>query len=150
MPNSRVAAPQRDTPSEKEGPAGQAVELSTLAARWREEAERLRTLEANGQAAALEQAARELEVAAAAWTSELLTIGEAATVSGYSEEHLRRLARDRELPVERNGGPKSRLYVRRGDLPTKRRKDGRGKPERVTYDPDEDARSIAQLLEARP
>ncbi len=150
MPNSRLAAPQRNRPSEKEGPAGHAADFSTLAARWREEAERLRALEANGQAAALEQAARELEVAATSWASELLTISEASAESGYSEEHLRRLARDRELPVERNGGPKSRLYVRRGDLPTKRHKDGRGKAERVTYDPDEDARSIAQLLEARP
>ncbi len=150
MPNSRLAAPQRARPSEKGGPAGHAADFGALAARWREEAERLRTLEANGQAAALEQAARELEVAAAMWASELLTIGEAATVSGYSEEHLRRLAREGELPALRNGGPKSRIKVRRGDLPTKRRKDGRGKPERVTYDPDEDARDIAQLLEARP
>ncbi len=137
----------------KVGPQGQGtreIELSTLVTRWREEAERLRTLEANGQAAALEQAATELEAAAAAWASEPLTISEAAAESGYSEEHLRRLARRGELPAHRNGGPKSRIQVRRGDLPTKRRKDGRGKPERVTYDPVEDARSIAQLLEARP
>ncbi len=142
MPSPRRFEPQSERTRERE--------LSTLAARWREEAERLRRLEANGQAAALELAARELEAIAKAWASELLTISEASAESGYSEEHLRRLARDRELPVERNGGPKSRLYVRRGDLPTKRHKDGRGKPERVTYDPDEDARSIAQLLEARP
>ncbi len=150
MPNSRLAAPQRNRPSEKEGPAGHAADFSTLAARWREEAERLRTLEANGQAAALEQAARELEVAATSWASELLTISEASAESGYSEEHLRRLARNGELPIHRNGGPKSRMYVRRGDLPTKRRWDGRGKPESVPYDPVEDARDIAQLLEARP
>ena len=124
--------------------------FSTLTVRWREEAQRLRTLEANGQAAALEQAARDLDAAATAWASEALTISEAAAESGYSEEHLRRLAREGELPAHRNGGPKSRIKVLRGDLPTKRRKDGRGKPERVTYDPDEDARSIAQLLEARP
>ncbi len=124
--------------------------FSTLAVTWREEAERLRTLEANGQAAALEQAARELDAAATAWASEPLTISEAAAVSGYSEEHLRRLAREGHLPVQRNGGPKSHIKVRRGDLPTKRHKDGRGKPDHVTYDPDEDARDIAQLLEARP
>ncbi len=124
--------------------------FSALAVRWREEAQRLRTLEANGQAATFEQAARDLDAAATSWASELLTISEASAESGYSEEHLRRLAREGELPVERNGGPKSRIKVRRGDLPTKQRKDGRGKPERVTYDPDEDARSIAQALEARP
>ncbi len=142
MPSPRPVAPQ--------GEKGHQRRFSTLAASWREEAERLRTLEANGQAAALEQAARELDEAAAAWASEPLTISEAAAESGYSEEHLRRLARRGELPAHRNGGPKSRIQVRRGDLPMKRRKDGRGKPERVTYDPDEDARSIAQLLEARP
>ena len=150
MPNSRLAAPQRDRPSEKGGRAGHAADFGALAARWRKEAERLRTLEAHGQAAALEQAAQELDAAAAAWALEPLTISEAAAESGYSEEHLRRLAREGELPAHRNGGPKSRIKVRRGDLPTKRRKDGRGKLERVTYDPDEDARSIAQLLEARP
>ncbi len=150
MSSFQPAAAQRVAPSGKEGSAGHEAHFGTLATRWREEAERLRTLEANGQAAALEQAARELDEAAAAWALEPLTISEAAVESGYSEEHLRRLARNGELPVQRNGGPKSRLYIRRGDLPTKRHKDGRGKPERVTYDPDEDARSIAQLLEARP
>ncbi len=124
--------------------------FSTLAVRWREEAQRLRTLEANGQAATLEQAARDLDAEATSWASELLTISEASAESGYSEEHLRRLGREGELPVERNGGPKSRIKVRRGDLPIKRHKDGRGKAEHVTYDPDEDARDIAQLLEARP
>ncbi len=147
MPNSRLAAPQR--PSEKGGRAGHAADFSTLAARWREEAERLRTLEANGQAAALEQAASELEAAATAWASKRLTISEAAAESGYSEEHLRRLARNGELPVQRNGGPKSRLYIRRGDLPTKRHRDGREESESVTSDPIEDARDIAQLLEAK-
>ena len=142
MPSSRNVGPQ--------GQRTREIELSTLVTRWREEAERLRTLEAHGQAAALEQAATELEAATAAWALEPLTIREAAAESGYSEEHLRRLARRGELPAHRNGGPKSRIQVRRGDLPTKRRKDRRGKPERVTYDPVEDARDIAQLLEARP
>ena len=48
MPNSQLAAPQRDTPSDKEGPAGHTAHFGALATRWREEAERLRTLEANG------------------------------------------------------------------------------------------------------
>lgn len=117
--------------------------------RWREEAERLRTLEANGQAAALEQAAGELEAAARAWASKRLTISEAAAESSYSEEHLRRLARNGELPVQRNGGPKSRMYIRRGDLPIKRHRDGPEEPESVAYDPLEDARAIAQLMEGR-
>ena len=149
MPNSQLAIPQRDRPSDKEGPAGQEAHFGTLATRWREEAERLRTLEANGQAAALEQAARELEAAAAAWASKRLTISEAAAESGYSEEHLRRLTRNGELPADRNGGPQSQLYVRRGDLPTKRGRNGREEPEGIAYDPVEDARDIAQLLEGR-
>jgi hypothetical protein len=52
------------------------------------------------------------------------TVEEAAAESGYSEEHLRRLAREGGLPVERNGGSKSKIKVRRGDLPTKQRGDG--------------------------
>ncbi len=142
MPSPRRFEPQSERTRERE--------LSTLAARWREEAERLRRLEANGQAAALELAARELEAIAKAWASKRLTISEAAAESGYSEEHLRRLTRNGQLPADRNGGPKSQLYVRRGDLPTKRRRDGREEPESVTYDPVEDARGIAQRLEARP
>jgi hypothetical protein len=125
---------------------GSAGSLRLLAARWRAEAARLRTLEAHGQAAALAQAADELEASTAAWRSELLTIQEAATESGYSEEHLRRLTRRGDLAVERNGGRRSRIRVRRGDLPIKRRKDGRGHPERVAYDPDEDARDIAKIM----
>lgn len=120
--------------------------LNALPARWREEAERLRALEAHGQAAAFEQAARELEAAIAARANETLTIREAAAESGYSEEHLRRLVRQGDLPVVRNAGPRSRIRVRRGDLPAKPGRDGRHDPERVAYDPDEDARSIAKIM----
>ena len=118
----------------------------TLAAKWREEAERLRALEAHGQAAALEVAATELEAAAAQWSGELLTIREAAAESGYGEEHLRRLVRQGELPAQRNGGKRSRIRVRRGDLPIKPSKNGRGTPGRVGYDPGEDARDIARIM----
>ena len=120
--------------------------LKPLAERWREEAQRLRTLEAHGQAAALEQAAKELDAEITKSESRLLTIREAAAESGYSEEHLRRLAREGDLPVERNGGSNSKIKVRRSDLPTKRRRDGLKKPARVDYDPDEDARSIAKVI----
>ena len=138
MPSPRNVEPQ--------GQGTREIELSALAASWREQAERLRTLEANGQAAALEQAARELEAAATAWASKPLTISEAAAESGYSAEHLRRLTRSGKLPSHRNGGPKSQLYVRRGDLPSKRRKDGREEPGSVAYDPVEDARDIAKIV----
>ncbi len=120
--------------------------LNILPASWREEAKRLRSLEANGQAAAFEQAANELEAAIAVRENQTLTIREAAAESGYSEEHLRRLARAGQLQVERNGGPKSRIRIRRADLPLKRRKDGHDHLERVAYDPDVDARSIAKIM----
>ncbi|KPK80428.1 MAG: hypothetical protein AMS25_09055 [Gemmatimonas sp. SM23_52] len=117
--------------------------LRDLVVRWRAEAQRLRVLEAHGQAAALEQAANELEAEIAAHESALLTIAEAAEESGYSEEHLRRLARDGDLPVERANGSKSRMRVRRGDLPIKGVHDGRGDREPVDF-LEEDARSIAK------
>ena len=120
--------------------------LKPLAERWREEGQRLRTLEAHGQAAALEQAAKELDAEITKSESELLTIREAAAESGYSEEHLRRLAREGDLPVERNGGSKSKIKVLRADLPAKQRRDGRDRPARVDYDPDEDARDIAKAI----
>ena len=120
--------------------------LRDLAQEWKEEANRLRSLEANGQAAALEQAAKELEAAVERQESALLTIREAAEESGYSEEHLRRLARDGALPFERNGGSKSKIKIRRANLPVKQRRDGRESPQRVEYDADEDARSIAKVI----
>lgn len=144
---SPPGADRRDAgPHETEGATSRVGHLGRLASRWREEAARLRTLEAHGQAAALAQAADELEAATFAWRSELLTIQEAAAETGYSEEHLRRLARAGEVEVERNGGPKSRMRIRRGDLPVKPRKDGHDHPDRIAYDPDVDARSIAKIM----
>ena len=46
-------------------PLASANELRTLTAKWRAEADRLRTLDPNGQAAAFEQAAQDLELAIA-------------------------------------------------------------------------------------
>jgi len=146
MSSPQPATALRDTTSNEGDSAGHTAHFGALATSWREEAERLRTLEANGQAAALEQAAAELEAAAAVWASKRLTITEAAAESGYSEEHLRRLVRGGELPAHRNGGPKSRLYIRRGELPTKRHRDGREDPDSVAYDPVEDARDIAKIV----
>jgi predicted DNA-binding transcriptional regulator AlpA len=119
--------------------------FAKLVATWRSEAERFRTVEAKGQAATLELAAQELEQEIERWDSELLTLPEAAEASGYSEDHLRRLARDGTLPVQRNASPRSRIRVRRADLPVKPGRDGRNKHDPVDYDPGEDARSIAML-----
>ena len=48
--------------------------------------------------------------------SELLTLTEAASYSGYSADHLARLLRDGDLE---NAGRRHRPRVRRGDLPRK-------------------------------
>lgn len=119
--------------------------LKQLAEKWKEDACRLRMLEANGQAAALELAATELEAEIAKSESELLTITQAAATCGYTEEHLRRLVREGELPAERNG-TRGKIKVRRGDLPNKPRRDGRPSSDALDYDASEDARSIARAL----
>ena len=74
--------------------------LRSLADRWREQACRLRMLEAHGQAASLELAATELDAEIERLEQELLSISEASAVCGYSEEHLRRLVHEGSLPAE--------------------------------------------------
>ncbi len=77
----------------------------------------------------------------ALFTSEdeaLLGLHDAATRSGYSSDHLRRLHRLGKLPARRDG---RRLFFRAGDLPKKPNVvDAR--PVRA-YDPIADARRVA-------
>lgn len=82
-----------------------------------------------------------------AWSRELLTIEAAAEETGYSAEHLRRLVRSGRILGEQGQGAKSRVRVRRGDLPAKSHgaPGGTSEPAPV-YDPDEDARDIAKRL----
>jgi hypothetical protein len=92
------------------------TELRQLAESWRTEAGRLRQFEAHGQAAACEQLADELEATLASWDVTHLTVREASEQSGYSEEHLRRLVRQGQIPNA--GRPNSpRIFLR--DLPRK-------------------------------
>ena len=93
--------------------------LRPLAEKWRDEAQRLRTLEAHGQAAALEQAAKELEAAIGKSESYLLTVREAAVESGYSEDHLRSLVREGVLPDGRAEGSSGEIRIERRHLPRK-------------------------------
>ncbi len=67
-----------------------------------------------------------------------LNLGEAALESGYSSDHLRRLARLGKLRAYRRG---RRLYFRRADLPKKLRNVDGLRPGR--YDPVADARRVA-------
>ena len=98
--------------------------LTELMARWVDEALRLRNRYAMETAALICEAhARELEAAVREVSAELLTVAEAATESGYSEQHIRALVAAGEIP---NAGRKGRPRVRRGDLP--HRKAGRHAP----------------------
>ena len=62
-----------------------------LIAQWRHDAERLRTWGCDGQATILERCADELDAHAASVADATLSLDEAATASGYSVAHLRRL-----------------------------------------------------------
>ena len=66
-----------------------------------------------------------------------LNLAEAAAYSGYSPDHLRRLARDGKIALERRG---RRLFFRVADLPQKA---GIADPTASSYDPDAHARQVA-------
>ncbi len=123
--------------------------LQTLKDEWRDRASLFEQHHCLGVAAAYHGAADELEASAREWDNELLTIAQAAQESGYGEEHLRRQVRDGKLTAERANGNKSRIKVRRGDLPRKpgrRNQNGGSSGLDNQYDPEEDARSIAERL----
>jgi hypothetical protein len=117
--------------------------LASLSQAWRTQAAELRGWGAPGNAETLERAARELEAALDAEAGELLPLERAAEVSGYNADSLRRMAREKKLPVQHKG---RRLYFRAGDLPRKPPEpastiDG---PQLVGYDPLADARMVAR------
>ena len=116
---------------------------------WRVEALLFEQHQCAEVAATLRRAAEELEEDIRGWDEELLTVEEAAVESGYSSEHLRRLVRDGKLRVDRNKGTKSRIRVWRRDLPIKQTPPStnkRGTDSLATYNPEEDARDIAQRI----
>ena len=100
-------------------------------------------------AAAYKNAARDLESTLRVWGSDLLTIAEASRETGFSEEHLRRLVREGKLDAERGNGNRGRIRLRRAKLPrrtaTQQTEKGDSTPS-STYDPEEDARDIAERL----
>ena len=121
--------------------------LDSLVQQWRSEAQMLRKRGGQRQAVLLESCAEELERERDTWLQEELSVAEAAKESGYSEESLRRMARDGRLPCERGTGAKSRIRLRRGDLPKRPHHNGGGDQEpNLVYDPEEDARDIAKRL----
>lgn len=87
-----------------------------LVEKWRAAATTLRGYGAEPQAVTLEHCAAELEEAAEEWAAQPLTLSEAATLSGYSEDHLGRLVRENKVP---NAGRPGAPRIAREHLPIK-------------------------------
>lgn len=116
---------------------------------WRAEALLFEQHQCMEVASTLRRAAEELEEDIREWGDELLTVGQAAVESGYSAEYLRRLVREGKLRVYREQGRRNRIRVWRRDLPIKRtppRRYKRGDDRVGIYNPEEDARDIAQRI----
>ncbi len=88
----------------------------TLVQLWRDHAALFRQYRQDQLSELLEDRAAELETALQQQDGELLTLTQAAEVSGYSADHLGRLVREGALP---NRGRLNAPKVRRGDLPRK-------------------------------
>lgn len=111
-----------------------------LVQRWRKDAVLLRQYRNNQQAESLEDRAAELEALLHEEENALLSLAEAAGVTGYSTDHLGRLVRQGRLP---NAGTKHRPRIRHGDLPRRPRRQPIAGASADLYDPTADARSLA-------
>lgn len=89
------------------------------------------------RARTLEWAARKVEQALRDESDDLLTLPEAAKISGYHPDSLARMVRDGQIPDLRPPNSKGMIRVRRGDLPIKP-----GQP----HTPDADVRELASRL----
>lgn len=107
-----------------------------LAAVWRADAETHERYGATQLALVCRMHADALDVALAAEASDLLDLTTAAQISGYSPDRLRHKVAAGEIP---NAGRKGAPRVRRGDLPTKRRKQSLG------FDPASAARDVLKV-----
>ncbi len=83
---------------------------------WREKAKLLREHAHEPSARVYDICARQLEDALQAEEQHLLTLRQAAALSGYTEEHLGRLVRDGKID---NAGRRGAPRVRRSDVPIK-------------------------------
>src|SRR2546425_9270241 len=110
-----------------------------FAQRWRARRDELARLGAHVEGAKLcDEVLADFEAVTTAEDESLLGLQDAATRSGYSTDHLRRLHRLGQLPARRDG---RRLFFRAGDLPKKPAfVDVRPLP---AYDPIADARRVA-------
>lgn len=92
------------------------AQVHALPRKWRAHAQFLRTYGDEKAAIVCERHAQELEDALWHGDDEPLNLREAATLSGYTEDHLGRLVRDGKIP---NSGRKHAPRIRRADLPIK-------------------------------
>ncbi len=94
--------------------------LEEALAALRAEAAKQRDTFANEPVArALEWAARQVESALQEKGDQLLSLREAAAVSGYAEDHLARMVRQGKIPDLRPPGYQGRIVIRLRDLPIK-------------------------------
>lgn len=118
-----------------------------LVTTWRAEALVLRRRGAPALAEALESCADELEQVASHAGSELLSLAEAALISGYTTDHLGRLLREGKLT---NHGRPHAPRIRRAELPTKASalRSGRSGPMLVGATPRQVAAAVVTSREA--
>jgi len=95
---------------------------------------------AEPQARSLEWAALQVERALRDESEQLLTLTQAAELSGYHPDSLARMVRDGQIPDLRPPNSKGRIRIRRADLPIKP-----GRP----HTPDADVRELASRLARR-
>ena len=107
--------------------------------RWRARRDELARLGAQVDGAKLcDEVLADVDALLTSEDEALLGLQDAATRSGYSSDHLRRLHRLGKLPARRDG---RRLFFRAGDLP-KKPSVVDARPVRA-YDPIADARRVA-------
>ncbi len=92
---------------------------------------------AEPQARSLEWAALQVERALRDESDQLLTLTQAAELSGYHPDSLARMVREGQIPDLRPPNSKGMIRIRRGDLPIKP-----GRP----HTPDADVRELASRL----
>jgi hypothetical protein len=92
--------------------------VAAQVATFRERGALLGAYGASEASQAVQQAASELEAAFRAWWLSDLTVAEAASEAGYSDERMRELIREGRPEGDR-AGKTNRLRIRRCDLPRK-------------------------------
>jgi hypothetical protein len=91
--------------------------VGEFVAKLRAKAAELRSYGALAPAQTCERNAQDLEDSCRGWWLAELTVADAAKESGYSEERLRQMARDGDLPHAKAEGSRGHVLIARCDLP---------------------------------